>query len=1028
MMPGKTASKVDGYLFQQGVVCALRTLAGAWFVMAVSVSPAQAACAPDGQGGITNSGGTCSVAPPVNRITATGSGTTTAPGVTLAVPYGIAVTASGGASVSLGRSDAGGAPAISALNGGGLTGLFATGVSSTITADSLAIGLPSGGGNAAARATAGGHITFLNSANITFVPGGGGGTGLLADGAGSQITGTNVTVAGAGGGGDYVAHSNNGGDIALTGGALSLNSPGGGGVAVLSENGSTFTGDGVAISVSASGGDAAVKSVGNSHVSLSGGSVTLNGTSGETGLLAQGATLTAVGVPVSVTASQSSAGTVQGGGTLAITGGSVTASGSGTVGMLVNGAAGAANTLALNDTTVTSTADSLHVVGANANITAAGSTITDNNGVLLSTTGSPSTTTFDAGASTLGGAITTGAGTTTTVTLHDDTDWTVTGNSTATNLTNSASNIHFTAPADPSQAASYKTLQVQNYTGADGNLHLNTFLGSDDAPSDKLIVSGGTATGTTNLTIHNTTGPGDMTVADGIQVVQTLNGGTTASDAFTLTGRLRAGAFDYLLFHGGIGGSRPNDWFLRSSFVVPESITPTVPLSPATPSSPPGEPGTPSSPPGEPGTPSSPPGQPGTPSSPPGQPGTPSSPPGQPGTPSSPPGQPGTPSSPPGQPGAPSSPPGQPETPSSPGQPGGQTTLDVSRPFPADPPASPLQPGVTYPVIGPELATYGVVQPVARQMGFTMLGTLHERIGDTLTADNAGPDSEGWGHSGWARFFGQQIDNRYQAFASPRATGQLLGVQAGVDVWRGSLMPGHRDVAGVYFAYGNSNLDVDGLVTNATATAYLLGRTGKLNLDAYSGGAYWTHYGPGGWYLDLVLQGTSYQGEATTQSARLPTTGDGFVTSLEAGYPVPLPLGPRFVLEPQIQVLWQRVSFDQENDGLGPVDLGSTTGTTGRLGLRGQWTIDGDHGQVWQPYGRVNLWHDWGGRATTLFGVDQVPLRDAATRLEFAAGVTAKATLRLSLYAQAGYQFAVGAGENSRRQGVQGNLGLRYTW
>jgi outer membrane autotransporter protein len=936
--------------------------------------------------------------PPVNRITATGSGTTTALGVTLAVPYGVAVTASGGASVSLGQDDVAGPPAVSAPNGGGLVGLFATGVSSTITADSLVIGLPSGGGNTAAKATAGGHITFLNSANIAFVPGGGGGTGLLADGAGSQITGTNVTVTGAGGGGDNVAHSNNGGDIALTGGALSLKSPGGGVVAVLSENGSTFTGNGVDISVSASGGNTAVKSTSNSNIALTGGAVTLNGSSGETGLMAQGATLTAVNVPVSVTASQSSAGTVQGGGTLAITGGTVTAAGTGTMGLLVNGAAGTPNMLALDNTVVTSTADSLHVVGANANITAAGSTISDNNGVLLSTTGSPSATTFDAGASTLSGAITTGAGTTTAVTLHDCTDWTVTGNSTVTNLTNSGSDIHFTAPVAPGLAASYKTLQVQNYTGAGGSLQLNTFLGSDDSPSDRLIVSGGTATDTTNLTVHNTTGPGDGTVADGIQVVQTLNGGTTASDAFALTGRLRAGAFDYFLFHGGIGGSRPNDWFLRSSFVAPEPLTPTVPTSPAEPL-PPTEPESPGTP------------------SPPVQPGTPS-PPVQPGTPS-PPVQPGTPS-----------PPVQPGTPSPPVQPGGPTTPEESFPsFPVNPAPSPLQPGVSYPIIGPELATYGVVQPVARQMGFTMLGTLHERIGDTLTVENAGPDSEGWGHSAWGRFFGQQIDNRYEAFASPRASGQLLGVQAGVDVWRGSLIPGHRDVAGVYFAYGNSNLDVDGLVTNATATAYIMGRTGKLNLDAYSGGAYWTHYGPGGWYLDFVLQGTSYQGEATTQSARLPTTGNGFVTSLEAGYPVPLPLGPRFVLEPQIQVIWQRVSFDQENDGLGPVDLGSTTGTTGRLGLRGQWTIDRDNGQVWQPYGRVNLWHDWGGSAGTMFGADQVPLEEEATRLEFAAGVTAKMSLRLSFYAQAGYQFAVGGSDGGgRRQGVQGDVGLRYAW
>ena len=101
--------------------------------------------------------------------------------------------------------------------------------------------------------------------------------------------------------------------------------------------------------------------------------------------------------------------------------------------------------------------------------------------------------------------------------------------------------------------------------------------------------------------------------------------------------------------------------------------------------------------------------------------------------------------------------------------PGHRLPHPASRPYrlPTDPPPQPLPPGV-YPIIGPELATYGVVQPIARQLGFTMLGTLHERIGDTLTVENAGADAEGWGRSGWARFFGQQIDNHYQAFADPQ--------------------------------------------------------------------------------------------------------------------------------------------------------------------------------------------------------------------------------------------------------------------
>jgi len=52
-----------------------------------------------------------------------------------------------------------------------------------------------------------------------------------------------------------------------------------------------------------------------------------------------------------------------------------------------------------------------------------------------------------------------------------------------------------------------------------------------------------------------------------------------------------------------------------------------------------------------------------------------------------------------------------------------------------------------------------------------------------------------------------------------------------------------------------------------------------------------------------------------------------------------------------------------------------------------------------------------------------------ATRLELAGGVTAKLSARLSLFAQAGYQFAVLQGsENTVRNGVKGDFGVRYAW
>ena len=131
-------------------------------------------------------------------------------------------------------------------------------------------------------------------------------------------------------------------------------------------------------------------------------------------------------------------------------------------------------------------------------------------------------------------------------------------------------------------------------------------------------------------------------------------------------------------------------------------------------------------------------------------------------------------------------------------------------------------------------------------------------------------------------------------------------------------------------------------------------------------------------------------------------------------------------MEPEAQIIWQQVLFIQANDGLGPVALGTTSGSTGRLGLRGMWTVIGENGQVWQPYARANVWRDWGAEATTTFGIDPVPLIEEATRLEFAGGVTAKLSGGVSLYAQAGYQFALDSA--FIRNGIQGDIGLRYVW
>jgi hypothetical protein len=133
---------------------------------------------------------------------------------------------------------------------------------------------------------------------------------------------------------------------------------------------------------------------------------------------------------------------------------------------------------------------------------------------------SGSTATLNASGSTLSGSICTSTaaqscGTTTplastnTVNLINGTVWNIQGpeNSNVTNLTNNASTINFPFPTgNPTLQSSYLTLTTVNYIGTGGTIGLNTFLGTDGSPSDRLIINGGTATGSSLLRITNTGG------------------------------------------------------------------------------------------------------------------------------------------------------------------------------------------------------------------------------------------------------------------------------------------------------------------------------------------------------------------------------------------------------------------------------------------------------------------------------------------------------------------------------------------
>ncbi|MBA8907209.1 autotransporter outer membrane beta-barrel domain-containing protein [Aminobacter sp. NyZ550] len=434
---------------------------------------------------------------------------------------------------------------------------------------------------------------------------------------------------------------------------------------------------------------------------------------------------------------------------------------------------------------------------------------------------------------------------------------------------------------------------VGNYIGAGGYIRLDTVVSGDGAPSDRLVIEGGNASGSTGIIIVNLGGTGEQTDADGILVVETTSGGTTDAGAFTLASPVAYGAYEYLLFRGDAAGLGEN-WYLRSELVNP---------------------------------------------------------------------------------------------------------------------VDPSEPGI--PLIRPETADYSVMPPMARDVALATLGTFHERRGEQGFLAGGDDLSVGWG-----RVFGSSSSQDWAGTVSPSADSTTLGIQAGLDLWRGETEAGARHAAGLFLGYASLNADIRGAVQGQADLA-----AGKLDLDAYSVGGYFTHVGAGGWYVDAVLMGSWLGGDAGSDRA-IAIDADGRVVtaSLEAGAPIALTAS--WMLEPQAQIIWQDVSLEDADDTLSGVRFDEGRGVTGRIGARLEGTFDTASGQL-KPYLKANLWHGFDGEDVTYFDSDAIRVETGGTRLELGAGISHAFTDKVSAFAVADYSFNLG-GERSRS--FEGNIGLQVKW
>ena len=554
---------------------------------------------------------------------------------------------------------------------------------------------------------------------------------------------------------------------------------------------------------------------------------------------------------------------------------------------------------------------------------------------------------------------------------------------------------------------------IGNYVGNDARLKLQTVLAGDDAPSDRLIVAQGTLSGLTAITVENLDGQGAQTAANGITLVEATQGATSTDGAFTLANDLSVGAYQYYLFKGGVTAGSESSWFLRSSVVaVPPVVVPPVVEPPVV------QPPVIQPPVVEPPVVEPPVIQPPIVEPPVIEPPVVQPPEVEPPVVEAPVDEPPVVEPPAIDPPVVVPPPVvQPPSQPQPSEP------EPTPPVPAaqNPIAAIGTPNLPHPAPGQsivlyriEVPAYSVVPPAAALLALDSLGSFHERQGAQSLLRERGVLP-----AGWARTFGSHGRQQWAGAAIPNLSSNISGYQVGHDLFATLGDSGYRHHAGLFVGNARLNGKVRGFALGFDDTP-----SGNIRLGADNLGAYWTVVSPTGAYLDLVAMSTRFEGRSRSERGyTLDLDGHGVAVSLEAGYP--LRLTEQWLLEPQVQVVGQKIKLDTARDPVSKVAFHSEHYWRTRLGVRlkGEYRVGGT---PVEPYVRANLRHTLDGEdAVTFDDIDTLRSQHRATQATLGVGLAARLSDDVSLYLTTDYARSL---DSQSQESLQGSLGLRISW
>jgi autotransporter family porin len=310
----------------------------------------------------------------------------------------------------------------------------------------------------------------------------------------------------------------------------------------------------------------------------------------------------------------------------------------------------------------------------------------------------------------------------------------------------------------------------------------------------------------------------------------------------------------------------------------------------------------------------------------------------------------------------------------------------------------------------PEVSLYGAVPALALVYGRTMVDTLHERVGEErLNAGDPLPKEDestlapsmGWGRVIY-RSGKQDGDGKNALGNTPEYNYDLTAFQVGTDLYRKVRTDGSHEQAGISLSAGT---------IDAGVSHYTRRPAGDDTLRAYGVGAYWTHFGPSGWYLDGVLQVNRFDIEAKPNDLdKLKTRGWGYTASLENGYPYEF--DKDWYVEPQLQAIYSYVDLDSSDDVGANIRFKDVDSLIGRLGVRiaKDWDTEGvdKSERRTNAWVRPSVWHEFKGQPKTEFSSESgyVPFEAdiQGTWGEVNLGVDYQANRRTTFTASAGYR------------------------